>query len=184
MEKQNSAVGQNEVRIKAWYDQREWLRGWNVSPHPTINHQMMISQYQKNPDRWDLVFKMLRTCLLTAPEPGKHAIDGENLFFFVNQYETKDPEAVKYETHLKYIDVQYVIDGEELIGIAPSDGTVEVVPYSAENDIAFVKTEKGIQYPATPATFFVFFPGEPHQPGVKSGISQPVRKIVFKIKAE
>ncbi len=184
MEKQNTTASQDEIRIKAWYDQREWLRGWSVSPHPTINNPMMVSQYQKTPERWDLVFKMLRTCLLSAPEPGKHEIDGENLFFFVNQYETKDSDAVKYETHVKYIDVQYVIEGEELIGIAPPVGAVEVVPYSGENDIAFVKTDIGIQYLATPAEFFVFFPGEPHQPGVKNGFSQPVRKIVFKIKAE
>ena len=44
---------------------------------------------------------------------GKYLIDGDNVYASVQTYDTKDD--VKYESHRRYIDIQYMIDGEEKI---------------------------------------------------------------------
>jgi YhcH/YjgK/YiaL family protein len=45
-------------------------------------------------------------------EPGKYDIDKENIFALINEYQTKPESEGKLEAHRKYIDVQYVIDGD------------------------------------------------------------------------
>ncbi|MCK7529168.1 MAG: YhcH/YjgK/YiaL family protein [Ignavibacteriales bacterium] len=47
----------------------------------------------------------------------------------------------KLEAHRKYIDVQYVIRGEELMGYAPLGGQKILEPYKEENDIVFFTQE-------------------------------------------
>jgi len=117
-------------------------------------------------------------------ESGKYVIDGDKLFFMVNQYDTRDQEDVMFEIHRNYIDIQYVVEGEELMGVAPVANSTEIIPYNQEKDIAFVNVANAAHYVASLAEFFIFFPGEPHQPGIKAGISRPVKKIVVKVKME
>lgn len=170
--------------VKQWFDKREWLQGWEIPPHFTTNQQILAEQYAKNPEKWKSVFRMLKSADYKFLEPGKHDMSGDDLFFMINRYETRDPEKVMYEIHERYIDIQYVFEGTEFIGIAPTGDGEVVVPYSTEKDIAFVQATKGVSYLASPAEFFVFFPGEPHQPGVKTKIIRQVRKVVVKVKME
>jgi biofilm protein TabA len=182
--RENSSKSRNNDRIKQWFEKKDWLQGWNVHPHSSVNYRLMADQYFKKPDRWNAAFKMLKMCKSNVLEPGRHVIDGDNLFFMVNQYETRDQEAVMFEIHRKYIDIQYVLEGEELMGVAPFENATEIIPYSQGKDIAFVNVSNAMHYLASPAEFFIFFPEEPHQPGVKAGISRPVKKIVIKVKME
>lgn len=55
---------------------------------------------------------------LETVEAGRVEIDGERVFALFQSYETK-PENDRPEAHRKYIDIQYLIEGEELIGVAP-----------------------------------------------------------------
>ena len=48
---------------------------------------------------------------------GKYEIDNNDIFAFVQEYDTKDKSECKLEGHSKYIDIQYIISGVELIGV-------------------------------------------------------------------
>ena len=50
---------------------------------------------------------------------GKIKIDDDNIFAILNEYQTKDSFDCKLEAHRKYIDIQHIVSGEELIGYAP-----------------------------------------------------------------
>lgn len=169
---------------KQWFEKMEWLQGWEIPPHFTVDQKRLADQYSKNPEKWKTVFRMLKSSDYKSLEPGKHEMAGDDLFFMINRYETRDEGEVKYEIHKKYIDIQYVFEGEEYMGLAPAGDGKVIVPYSEEKDIAFVEVAKGAKHKASPAVFFIFFPGEPHQPGVKSGISRLVRKVVVKVKMD
>jgi len=113
---------------------------------------------------------------------GKYEIDGDNVYAVVSEYQTKDETDGRFEAHRKYIDVQFVAKGTELIGYAPSKLQKIVTEYNDEKDMvffsgdkSFIKIEKGM--------FAVFFPFELHMPGIKSTIREDVKKIVVKIKA-
>ena len=49
---------------------------------------------------------------------GKTPIDGENIYINFSEYETKPGEKVVLESHRKYIDIQVMVEGEELMGYA------------------------------------------------------------------
>lgn len=117
-------------------------------------------------------------------EEGKHEINGSEIFFMINRYETKAPEIGSWEAHKKYIDVQFVADGVEKMGYAPVENLTVTQDYNDEKDIMrfsgsgdFVTAGKG--------TFAIFFPGDGHMPGMNAeGTSQKILKIVVKVSAE
>jgi YhcH/YjgK/YiaL family protein len=114
-------------------------------------------------------------------QPGKYEIDGENIFALVSEYKTKSESEGKLEAHKKYIDVQYVIDGEELMGYAPLNGQEILVPYKEENDIVFFTGDKSFTKVST-GMFAIFFPTDVHMPGINTGKISDVKKLVIKVR--
>ena len=70
--------------------------------------------------RIEKAFEYIRATDLKNIKPGKYEIDGENIFALISEYKTKSEQEGKLEAHRKYIDVQYVISGEEIDGICSS----------------------------------------------------------------
>ena len=121
---------------------------------------------------------------LSAPDAacGKHGIDGDKVFAFVNEYAPLPRQDKKLENHHTYIDIQIVVEGEEELDVCYTDAAADV-PYSSENDIEFVNDAADIStFVMKPGYFLVLFPDEWHKPGILRGNCQKVRKIVAKIK--
>ncbi|MDR3610774.1 MAG: YhcH/YjgK/YiaL family protein [Ignavibacteriaceae bacterium] len=113
---------------------------------------------------------------------GRYDIDGDDIYALISEYKTRDDIGGKLEAHKKYIDIQLVVKGSELIGYAPLQGHEIISEYNEDKDIilfsgekSFLKIEKGM--------FAVFFPGELHMPGIKETTKEDVKKVVIKIKA-
>lgn len=137
--------------------------------------------YENISERIRKSFEYIKTTDLNNLPPGKYPIDGENIFALVSEYQTKPEIEGKLEAHRKYIDVQFVISGEELMGYAPL-GTQHILePYIEENDIVFFKGDKS--FTKVPAGMFaIFFPEDVHMPGIKTGESVKVKKLVIKVR--
>lgn len=121
--------------------------------------------------------------ILTKLAPGKYPIDGDNVYASVTYDPTKDFDKSRWESHKKYTDLQYVISGEEKIGMKPADKLTVTQPYDEEKDIAHY-SGPGKIYLAKPRTFFLFFPGTAHRPNITMNGNKPDQKIVIKIKAD
>lgn len=182
MEKDKIEISGEEEGIREWFEKGEWLKGWHIAPHPSVDFRMVARYYFENPERWNAVFRMLKTCLLPNIEQGRYEIDGDRLFFTVSSYDTKEPDVAKFEAHRHYIDIQYVFEGEELMGVASLADAKEKGAYNPEKDIIFYDVTNAVYHKATPAHFFVFSPQEVHQPCVKVNESATVRKLVIKVK--
>jgi YhcH/YjgK/YiaL family protein len=50
-------------------------------------------------------------------ECGKYVVD-DDIFYMVQEYETKYSEQCRYEAHQKYVDIQYIIKGVERMEFA------------------------------------------------------------------
>jgi YhcH/YjgK/YiaL family protein len=126
--------------------------------------------------------KYLATTDFSGLALGKHVIDGDNLFALVQEYSPEPAGARKAETHAKYIDIQCVLQGEEVIGYSPV-GSAEVAEDKlAEKDAMFYNSVKGEVFIPMPAgTFAVFYPWEIHRPGCAAGAAGSVKKVVVKV---
>lgn len=168
-----------------WLNQGDWNNGWNISPDISINKTAFAKAYFKNKERWDKAFTFLKEADLANLGLGRHDLDGDNLFVMISEYKTKNPEDSKYEAHRKYIDIQYVVSGIELIGIAPlTSKDIVLQEYDPVKDIEFFSVKDGKNSIATTTGFFIFFPDDAHMPGLKADSIAPVRKAVVKIRID
>ena len=123
-----------------------------------------------------------KTDLMALPT-GRTDIDGDRLFAMVQDYDPKPAEDVKPEAHKRYIDIQYVVKGEELIGIAPLCKGAEMVEDLLEDkDVCFFdKPAQESMLFLSQGSYAVFYPWDIHRPGCRSAKPSHVRKVVVKI---
>jgi len=172
-------------KLNKWFNQGDWHKGWKVAPDNSIDKATLAKAYYKNSSRWDKAFAFLGANDLTKLDLKRYDLDGDNLYVTISEYNTKNPETARYEAHKKYADIQYVVTGNELIGIAPlTSQDVILQPYDATKDIGFLSSKNGVMVKATPAKFFIFFPENAHMPGLKEGTNAPVRKAVVKVRLD
>ncbi len=127
-------------------------------------------------------FDFLRNNDLSALVPDIYEIDGRNIYAMVQEYDTKPLAEGKWEAHRSYIDIQYIIEGEELLGDVPTGRLSPMVPYSAEKDIEFL-TGEGSLVTLCREDFMILYPHDAHMPGIAvQQKSAKVRKVVLKIR--
>ena len=125
-------------------------------------------------------FEFITNTDLASIESGKYEIDNDDIFAIVQEYDTKEEQDCVLESHHKYIDIQYMIKGSELMGVTClNDQDIfeenlekDYTLYTAETSM--LKVEEGM--------FTIFFPEDLHRPGVKAGQIAKVKKVVVKVK--
>ncbi|MDR2621233.1 MAG: YhcH/YjgK/YiaL family protein [Dysgonamonadaceae bacterium] len=166
----------------AWYAKGDWKEGLQAQPDETVNKEEFIRQYAANPELWQKAFRFLASPGFPHLAAGKHVIDGENLFVNINEYITKNAEDALCEGHIKYADIQFMISGEELMGLTPLSDTQNPTPYSEEKDMYFMQPNNMQYYLADTSRFFIFFPNDAHRPAVKVKDNVPVKKAIVKVR--
>lgn len=161
-------------------DIQDW-KEMACKPDASVNMQQFEEQLSKNVDAWQAALDFMKKEDLSTLENGRYDLSG-GTYIAVSGYDTKDPEKAKYEVHRKYIDIQYVPEGEEYIEVLPMSHFKEEQNYNAEKDIIFFEENPpGTKLYADKEHFFIFFPDEAHKPGLKINTSAKVKKIVVKI---
>jgi biofilm protein TabA len=117
--------------------------------------------------------------------PGRVEIDGKEVFALVQAYETKRAgEVLSFEAHRKYIDIQYICTGEEMMGWAPLDALQNATAYNPDKDVlegdVLAKEMTPVLVRAGHAA--IFYPEDAHAPKLAAGMPGAVRKIVMKVK--
>jgi len=137
--------------------------------------------YKNIGERINKSFEYIKATDLKTLPAGKYPIDGESIFALVSEYKTKPESEGKLEAHKKYIDVQYVISGEELMGYVPFGNQQILEPYKEENDIVFFTGDKSFTKVSV-GMFAIFFPEDVHMPGISTGKISDVKKLVIKVR--
>lgn len=112
--------------------------------------------------------------------------DYEGGFLFVQRGTTKPFDENAYETHEKYIDVQYMIKGGEKVYYEPVEKLAEYKAYDPEADIAFFtgKREDGTITEVKPGMCWVAYPEDAHMPCRYQDQPGDYLKIVMKLPVE
>lgn len=88
-----------------------------------------------------------------------------------------------FESHIEYIDIQYMLEGRELVEWANIKSLTESIPYNPSSDAQFWKGQGSVlEIPA--GTFYVAFPEDGHKPCCHNMKQDHYRKMVVKIKIE
>jgi biofilm protein TabA len=133
--------------------------------------------------RFEKGFAFLRKVTEQTPV-GRHEIEGEDIFAFVQQHGTKPVAERVYESHRKYIDIQYVVRGREVMYWAPLPLLTNVtMPFDAEKDAAlYGLIPEGVPVRVTPGQFAIFFPEDGHIPSCAWDAPAEVLKVVVKVR--
>lgn len=133
-------------------------------------------------DRFTKAFEILADKTLSSKQDGRYAVEGNDLYYIVQHYTTKPMEKDKLEAHRKYIDIQAVLSGEELLAYAPIEGLAVAQPYSEDKDIAFYHApDKISMVTLRPGVFCILFPQDGHIPCCQLDGPSGVHKVVVKV---
>ena len=111
---------------------------------------------------------------------GRYAIDGEKIFVSIQSYETK--RDALFEAHRKYMDIQYMIEGEEKIGVANYSECKNEIPYDSIKDIEFLSSNKTDNYQLLKkGEFLILCPNDAHKPSIAINNPNRVKKAVVKV---
>ena len=127
-------------------------------------------------------FDFLCNSDLDAIPSGKHDIEGDTIFALVQEYQTKPLEDCKLESHKKYIDIQYVIRGEEMMGVTTQNNQ-KIIEVNEEKDYTFYEGNTSLVL-VSKGMFTIFFPDDLHQPCVQIESAAEVKKVVIKVMME
>jgi biofilm protein TabA len=120
--------------------------------------------------------------LNTESPSGKVAVDGDDFYYTVMEVEVKPVEEIRFEMHRQYIDIHYVIEGNERIAVANGNMLKVSQPYSEEKDCALCYDGQVMSIIALQAQdFCVIYPYEAHKPGGMVNDFCKIKKAVFKI---
>jgi len=168
----------SEKKIDEWVKKKEWANGLTLNLHPSVNKDSFYVAYHRNTNLWDAAFAFLKNVNLEELKPGKYPIIGEQVFASITEAPSHNKEDVKWESHKNYVDLQYIIRGKELIGVADTSKAVITKPYTV--DMINYNAE-GKYYTGEQGEFFLFFPNNAHRPTIKIDGFDVVKKIVIKI---
>ena len=112
---------------------------------------------------------------------GKYPIQGDEIFIMVQEYDTLDAATEQMEAHRKFIDVQYMIQGTELVGHDVLHNQTISRPYNSNDDFLLVSNKPAFFSAFNQGTFMVFFPTDLHMPCIINGHSSKAKKAVIKV---
>lgn len=126
-------------------------------------------------------FGWLASTNLQNLENGRFELSGDQLFAIVQSYETKSADTEQMEAHKRYIDIQYMIDGEEQIGHAFLKDQPVTKEYSREDDYWLTDALPSFFTKLTAGNFMIFYPTDLHMPCIQTYVKQNVKKVVIKV---
>ena len=124
-------------------------------------------------------FEWIKNNDLKNMADGRYEID-DKIYANLQSYITKDDAP--YEAHRDYIDIQYMINGEEISGVTDYSNCSTTEQYNKQKDIEFLKCNSNEEfYKISEGEFFVFFPHDAHKPALKIKENKNVKKVIVKV---
>ena len=126
-----------------------------------------------------MAFEFLRKQDLASWPAGRSEVNGAQICVLISKDRGRGLNGAKLEAHRKYIDIQYVVSGNELIGwrnLATCQTTGQ--GYNEDKDIEFFTARPNVWIRVPPDSLAIFFPEDAHAPLAGDG---RVHKIVLKV---
>jgi biofilm protein TabA len=114
---------------------------------------------------------------------GRHDVDGDAVYALVQRYQTRPVAETRLEAHRRYIDIQYLLTGQEVIHWTPLEALAEATqPYDSVTDVAFYASVADmVPLLLRAGRFAILFPDDAHAPSCAWGDPAEVLKVVVKV---
>lgn len=133
---------------------------------------------------WATAFDWLSK-LPQNPQAGIYDIQGNDIYANVHGYETQPRANCRFEAHRKYVDLQFCINGSELIEFQETDDLKAITDYDEKKDVQFYSDQRAHSVVhIKPGSFATFHPNEAHMPKLTDELSKEIFKLVIKIRLE
>ena len=130
-------------------------------------------------------FRFLGRPDLAKLETGRQEIHGDDMYALVQRSESRAIEPTEFEAHHLYLDIHYLVSGEEYIAAAPTQGLKLSKPYDQSKDVEFyLKPAKYEKITMHPGRFAVFYPPDAHIPNCYPNRPGPLHKVVLKVRLD
>lgn len=140
-----------------------------------FNDWEKLKEFNKN------IFDLLGRFDASKYSDGRYRLE-DGVYLNIDTYMTGSREDRRFEAHRKFIDVQYMILGEELIEVVAPALLEPESDYNCDRDIIFFRNNtKGIAYHLNVDSFLLLTPEDAHMPCISIKDQMEVRKAVFKI---
>jgi biofilm protein TabA len=137
--------------------------------------------YQGKHELLDKAIEYIKKADFSSLTPKTYEVNGDELFFNLIEYETKPEEERFWESHKKYIDLHYLLEGTELIGYEQFERLGIKQDYDENDDYYLLEGNVHSKVQLQKGDFMVLYPNDAHMTAIKVKESEKVRKIVFKV---
>lgn len=134
-------------------------------------------------NRVEDAIKYLRKLDVSTDDFGKQVEVSDNFFYSVQQYTTKSVDQCVLESHRRYIDIQLMVSGTEVMSIADVSRLAVKDEYDADKDVTHWNIPDRMARTVLKAgDYIVLYPENAHCGAVSLDEDELVVKIVGKIK--
>lgn len=107
----------------------------------------------------------------------------QDLFYMLQKYQTIPAKEKKLEAHKKYIDIQYIAHGEEILEYSLIDNLNLIQAYDEQKDVAFYKAPDDVnKIILKEGIYCILFPHDAHNLRVQVKQPTEVLKVLVKVK--
>ena len=115
---------------------------------------------------------------------GRHDLS-DGVYVNVCSYKTRFRKNSKFEAHRKYIDIQYMISGQEIITVESLEDMYSgkcISEYSKEGDAELYEMNiLGTDYLLSEGKAVILFPEDAHSPGICVDEPMYIKKAIVKV---
>lgn len=120
--------------------------------------------------------------LPAEPTEGRHRLWDDETHALVLSYATGDAEASRFETHRRFVDLQYTLAGGEAIEWAPRATVANDGDYDDARDLLFHRPGATVtRVVKTAGLFSIYTPVDAHRGKIRIAGHESVFKVVVKI---
>ena len=126
--------------------------------------------------------KYLKGLNISESDVGTKRVVNDNFFYSVQSYMTKPAEECRFESHRRYVDIQILAAGEEIMDLADISRLSVEEEYSEQKDVMYWNTPRRMSRVSLGAgDSIVLYPETAHRGGISVNESKNVLKVVGKV---
>ena len=150
---------------------------WNMF----FSNIAIAEKYNYLDEKFTVAYRWLAETDLKALPVGSYPLLGNQVVASVQEYTTEPAEKRFFESHKLYFDIQYMLEGEEMLGVCKTEGLVLREAIEANDLYFYEEPDMSGAVLLKEGDFIVVAPEDAHKPRCAAGEPAAVRKVLVKI---